>query len=578
MIDSNMVPTKAPGTIFDSLTGGDETLNVRWLTAQDPAYYATLNRPIADVTVRQLVIAKAIDNLQLRLGHDAHFPFISQPRVSSGTSEVDVPLGLIWDLHVSLPKKWENVRLAKIKRLSGENGTTAGYSGRLRFVFTANVQSSTTEVAIFYADYLIDSNLTYQLLRLSISTTVEEAVSINPGEEETVAGFIIFKTMDTTTQSVQDFLDLLEPPTDETDANSDGNFDNPAIYEISDSSPGGPTASDDISLLAISHGTGLLTNSAWNAIPQLDSDIQSWLTSFNYPFDADANRTSSTGIVIPSGLFREFDLTVPAGDQPTGDTSGTFFPVWISRIEKIGTSSTLRFYFATYNVTDAASGGSPSTTAIEFASLDLLQTMTPGMIVEIVPIENLQLEPGVDEYEQHFGRGHVVLSSLWDGTASDVSDFFDGFDVIVDNPQDTEFTRSSTRLCSFGLSRVPKYTPTVGQSRALQGSTSRRTTAIPPSYDNRFVTEQDQGLGNQVDLESTIEPHAALDRYGYAGSLCHKQIKLVVDAELLGSDPTFYDTHVLPRLQVLLGRDPVFGDWWFNGSRNMFYNGDTWMG
>lgn len=575
-----MVPTKAPGTIFSALTGGDSTLNIRWLTNQDPAFFEVLNRPIADLTVRQLVIAKAVDNLQVRLGHDALFPFLVQPRVTSGTTEVDIPIGLIWDFHASLPKKWENIRLAKIKRVSGTNGTTEGYAGSLRLIFTANVENSTTEVGIFYVDYVIDSTLTYQLARLSVLTSAEETVVINPGEAETVAGFIIFKTLDTTDDTVQEFLDLLAPPTDTSDTDSDGYFDNPASYEISDTIPGGAGVTDDYGLLALSHGTGLLTDSAWNAIPELDSDIQSWITSFNYPFDADANRTSTTGIVIPNGLFREFNITVPAGDQPTGDTSGTFFPVWISRLERVGTGSTIRFYFATYNVTDTASGGTPSTTAIEFATLDLVKSSTSGEIVEIVPIENLLLEDGLTEYGQHFGRGHVVLSSLWDGTSSDVDDFYDEVDLIVDSPADTEFSASSTRLSSFGLSRVPKYIPTIGQSRALLGSSSRRTTPVPPSYDNRYVTEQDQGLGNQVDLEAVtgISPHEAIDRYGYSGSLAHAIIKMVVDAELLGSDTTFYDTQVLPRLQVLLGRDPEFGDFWYNGTRLMFFNGDTWQG
>lgn len=576
-----MVPTKAPGTIFSALTGGDPTLNIRWLTSVDPAFYEVLNRPLADLTVRQLVIAKAVDDLQIRLGHDALFPYILQPKVVSGTVEANVPIGLIWDFHASLPKKWENLRLAKIKRISGTNGTTSGYSGRLRLIFTANIENSTTEVAIFSADYVIDSNLTFQQVRLSVVAAPEEASLINPGETETVAGFLIFRTLDLNAEDTQTFLDLVAPPADTSDTNGDGFFDNPAIYEISDSIPGGVAVTDDFSLLSVSHGTGLLTDSAWNAIPQLDSDIQSWITSFNYPFDAAANRTSTIGIVIPNGLFREFDISVPAGDQPTADNSGTFYPVWISRIERIGTGGTaLRFFFATYNVTDLASGGAPSTTAIEFATLDLSKSFIEGEIVEIAPIENLQLQEGLTEFQQHFGRGHVVLSSLWDKTSGDVDDFFAAFDVIVNSPPDTDFSQAATRISSFGLSRVPKYVPTIGQSRALMGSTSRRTTPINPSYDNRYICEQDQGLGNQVDLEAivTITPHDAIDRYGYSGSLAHRMVKLVVEGDLLGSDPTFYDQQILPRLRVLFGRDPAFGDHWYNGTRLMFFNGDTWQG
>lgn len=577
-----MVPTKAPGTLFDALTGGDTTLNIRWLKPLDPVFFEVLNRPLADLTVRQLVIAKAVDTLQVRLGSQALFPFITQPRVASGTDQVDVPLGLIWDFHASLPKKWERLRLAKIKRISGTNGETDGYTGYLRLIFTANVENSATEVAIFSADYHIASDLTYQPVRLTVVESPEESTVVNAGESETVAGFLLFQTLDLDLDLTQDFLDLLAPPEDTTDSDSDGLFDSPAIYEVVDSIAGGAAVTEDFSLLGLSHGTGLLTDSAWNAIPQLDSDIQGWLTTFNFPFDAEANRTSTVGIEIPAGIFREFDLTVPAGDQPTGDETGTFFPVWISRIERVGTGgSQLRLYFSTYNVTDTASDGSPSTTAVEFASMDLLRTYTEGEIVEITPVDDLQLQPGTgEEFQQHFGRGHAVLSSLWDGTTTDIGDFFDAFDSIVDSPADTDFSVGSTRLSSFGLSRVPKYTPTIGQSRALTGSTARRDTPVHPSYDNRFVTEKDQGTGNEIDLESEtgIDPVEAIDRYGYTGGLCHPLVKLVVDGDAVGSDANFYDDQVLPRLRVLLGRDPQFGDFWYNGTRLMFYNGDTWQG
>ncbi len=580
-ISPALVPTKSPGTLFNAFTT-DETLNIRWLVAADPALFEVINRPIADVALRQLVLAKAVDNLQLRLGHQTLFPYVVQPQVSAGTDVVDVPINLIWDIHASLPKKWERLRLAKIKRMSGSNSATDGYSGTLRFIFTANVEGSSTEVAILYADYRIDSNLTFQPVRLKVVSDIEESTVVDPGEEETVSGFLIFKTLDTDVEQVQAFYDLLEPPVDTTDSNSDGLYDNPAIYELIDTVSGGSAVTDDFSTSSLSHGTGLLTDSAWNAIPQLDSDIQSWLTSFNYPFDASANRRSIDNIVIPNGLFREFDIAVPAGDQPTNDSTGTFYPVWITRIERVGTgSSQLRLYFATYNITDSESGGTPSTESVEFATLDLLRSYTDGEIVEVSPIDNLLLEASSDtEFWQHFGRGHVVLSSLWNKTTTEIDDFFDAFDFIVDNPADTEFTQSSTRISSFGLSRVPKYIPTIGQSRALVGSTSRRTSPIYPSDSNRYVCEQDQGLGNQVDLESEsgVTPNSAIDRYGFTGSLTHRCVRLVVDATMLGTDPTFYDTQILPRLRVLFGRDPVFADVWFNGTRFMTYNGDTWIG
>jgi hypothetical protein len=483
----------------------------------------------------------------------------------------------------SLPKKWENLRLAKIKRMSGENSSTNGYDGILRCIFTANVENSSTEVAIFSADYNIDSDLTYQPLRLTVVDSTEESVPIDTTETETVSGFLIFRTLDVDEQDVQAFLDVVAPPTDTTDGNSDGYYDSPAVYEIADSPVGGADVTGDYATAAVSHGTGLLTDSAWNPIPNLDTDIQSWIEAFNYPFDASATLLSTDAITIPIGLFREFDITAPAGDQPTGDTSGLYYPVWISRIERVGsTGNQLRFYFATYNVTDTESGGSPSTVAVEFASMDLFQEYTAGEVVEISPIDNLLLQTGTDsdDFIQHLGRGHVVLSSLWNKTTTDVDDFFDDFSGLTGTPADTEFTLSGTRLSSFGISRVPKYVPTIGQSRALLGSSSRRATPLNPGYDNRYVTELDQGIGDQIDLESQtgITSNSAIERYGYKGSLAHKIVYLVVDATAVGNDPSFYDNEILPRLTILFGRAPAFGDFWYNGTRLMFMNGDSWIG
>jgi hypothetical protein len=578
-----MIPTKSPGSLFSSLTGGDDTLNVRWLVATDPAMFEVLNRPTADVVVRQLVIAKAVDQLQLRLGHQALFPFVVQPIVSSSSAQADVPIGWIWDMHASLPKKWEKVRLAKIKRISGENSTTNGYTGVLRCIFTANVLGSETEVSVLYADYKIDSLLTYQTVRLLAVPSTEESVIIPTGEDETVGGFLMFRTLDADLLTVQDFYNVVAPPTNTTDGDNDGIYDYPAIYEISDMAAGGANVTDDVVTSTLAHGSGLLTDSAWNAIPELNSDIQSWINAFNYPFDSNVNLRSGDNITIPKGLFREFDITVPAGDQPTGDATGTYYPVWLNRIERVDNlSNHLRFYYSTYNVTDTASGGNPSTTAVEFASLDLLRSYASNEIIEIVPINNLILKSSsITNYQQHFGRGHVVLSTLWDKTATDIDDFFDAFLNLVASPTaETMFSLASARLSSFGLSRVPKYVPTIGQSRALLGSTSRRTTPIDPSYDNRYVTELDQGVGNQIDLEAQngITPNSAIDRYGFSGALAHKICRLVIDATQLGTEPAFYDTHVAPRLKVLLGRDPAFGDFWYNGTRLMFYNGDSWQG
>ena len=101
------MPSKAPGTLFSSFVGGDPSLNIRWLTAADPAFFEALNRPLADLAVRQLVLAKSVDTLQLSLGKENLFPFLVGPVVVSGTQEDQLPVKWIWDFHASLPKKWE---------------------------------------------------------------------------------------------------------------------------------------------------------------------------------------------------------------------------------------------------------------------------------------------------------------------------------------------------------------------------------------------------------------------------------------------------------------------------------------
>lgn len=581
VINPSLVPTIAPGGIFTALTT-DDTLNIRWLTATDPVFYEVLNRPHADIVLRQLILAKALDTLSASLGKQTIFPFIIQPKIASGSGDIDVPQNWIWDIHMSLPKKWENLRLAKIKRVSGSNDGSDGYTGVLRLIFTGTEEGSAVETALLYADFTIDSTLTYQLVRMAVVTAVEESTPISPSESETVAGFCIFRTLDTTDLTIQNFLDTVEPPTDISDLDSDGEFDNPAVYELIDSTPGDPAG--DFAATPVSHGTGMLLDSAWNAIPPLDSDIQSWVNAFNYPYDADANRTSTTGVIIPLGMFREFDISVPAGDQPTGDVSGTFYPVWVSRIERTDdTSNDLRFYFATHNVTDTDTGGTPSTEPVEFATLDLSRDMAAGEIVDIMPISNLKLATGADAtlFGQHFGRGHVVLSSVWGATSTAIDDFFDAFALISDDPPDMDFTLAGTRLSSFALSRVPKYSPTIGQAQALFGTAARFTTPVNPSWTNRFVNEKDEGLGNQIDMEAQpgIDPNSAIERFGNAATSIRHCVKLIVDStQVDDSDTTFYDNEVLPRLRILFGRDPIFGDMWYNGTRFMFYNGNTWQG
>lgn len=577
-IPTSAVPTVAPGNLFTTLTTNDN-LTVRWLTATDPCYYAVLNRPITDLLLRELILAKSIDQLNLSVGHQSLFPFVVQAKILYGTVEVDIPAGWIWDLHLSAPTKWENFRLAKIKRISGNNGTS--YTGALRLIFTANEEGSTTETAIFYADYDIDSVLTYQRMRLQVVDNTEEVNTISSGERETVSGFITFRTLDATELLVQAFYNALDPPVAQTDSDSDGYFDSPSVYEVVSTAAGTLASTSDFSFSSMNHGTGLLVDSTYNTIPALDSDVNTWITTFNYPFATSSSLISATSasIVIPSRIFEEFNITAPAGDEPTGDVTGEYYPVWITKIVLVDTDR-LRFYFATHTTDDS----NPSLDAIEFATLDLTKSMAAGRVVPIVPNDDLLGATGSDEslYHQHFGRGHVLLSSIWDGTDTTVDDFFDAFALLAGG--EAEFTQSTTRLGTFAISRVPKFVPTRGQSQALAGSGSRRSTPIAPSSDNLYVTEQDYGLGSQVDLEaqSGVTSHVAIGRYGNAASLVHPMVYLCIDHSKIptGSETgasTFYDDHILPRLTALFGHTPSFGDIWYDGTSWLIHNGDSWQ-
>ena len=572
-INPNLIPTIDPGTLFSRLTS-DESLVIRWITAIDPVYFDTLNRPIADLAMRQLILAKTLDIINIRLGHQALFPYLIQPYVTSGSLTDEVPLGWIWDMHPSMPKKWELLRLAKIKRVSGTNASgSTDYTGKLRLVFTANQIGSSVEVSIFQVDYQIDSDLTYQIAQIDIPNSTEESNPISPSEAETVSGWVTFRTLDITDATVQAFLDLLAPPIGTED--SGGEYPNPTVYEIVDSDPGGPLNPSDFDPLAISHGSGVLTVSAWNPIPQMDSDIETWLLAFNYPWDVEASLQSSThpSIVVPFAIFREFNIVAPASDRPTGDATGDYYPVYLSGIERLDASANqIKFIFSTFAVDPK------STTPVEFATMTLSRDYSPDRLVPIVPENNLFPAYASDDFQQGFGLGFAVLSSVWGATTTEIDDFFDLFKSIIDDPPVAAFTEATGRISSFGISRVPDTIPTVGESEALRGS---MFPTYPPDDDNRYVVEKDQGKGSAVDFRvSTDLPvdkrtNPDIEPIGYTGALAHRAVWLIVDSA--GGNHDYFDD-IEPRLAILLGRNPAFGDFWWDGTRLKFYNGDTWVG
>ena len=578
-IPANKIPLVTPGQLFSQLTTND-AFAIRWITADDPVYFEAANRPIADAIVQGWVLARSLDQVALRISHQNLFPFLVQAQVENGLITTNLPISWIWDMHVSMPAKWENVRLAKIKRVSGANATD--YTGKLRLVFMANEEGSTTEVAIFQADYAIDgttAGLTYQKVRVSIPTASEESNPIPTGESQTIDGFITFRTLDPVTDAtVSDFLDTVPPPVSTTDANSDGEYDTPAEYELADEPAGSSSVTNDYTLTGLSHGTGLLVDSATNALSPVDSDIANFIAALNFPFDATSTlqSVSHPGIIIPVGLFNEFNVVAPAGDEPTGDTSGEFFPVWISKIvrDDAATVDTFQIRLSTYNVE------SPSTSSVEFAQLTLQRDFDSGRIVTVTPLVHLfpAQDVGDENWMQGFGKGHVVLSSKWGSTTDEVNNFFDAIAAVTDDPPEVLFSKATTRVGSWGVSRVSQHAPTKGQSAALHGTLGDTT---PPTATNRFVVESDQGAGTTVDFETStdlaaeIRVNADIERYGYTGSLVHKAFKLVVNSDGVEHD---YDTDILPRIELLLGRSPIMFDEWFDGTVKKFYDGDKWIG
>jgi hypothetical protein len=454
------------------------------------------------------------------------------------------------------------------------NGTSgADYTGLIRLIFTAQEQGSTTEISVAQADFRIDSDLTYQIVRFSVPAVGTEPAVLPAGEVETVGGFVTFRTLPTTDAGVTAFYDVVSPPADTT-TDSSGLFITPRVVEINDSLPGGSGVSNDFDFVALAHGTGLLTLSAWNPIPSVDSTVSTWINTFNYPFESQASLQDSSGlgITIPTGLFKEFDLVAPAGDEPTGDVSGNFFPVWIGRIVRQDSgANSLKIYFSTFNVE------APSIVPVEFATLTLTRTATASTRLAILPENGLFPTQGSADWMQGFGKGHVVLSDLWQTNPTTITDFFDRFVSIIDDPPQAIFTKEATRVSSYGLSRVPSNAPTNGQAEALLGS---RAGVSDPNSANRYIVELDQGLGTQVDfatasslpLEKRENPD--IERFGWMGSLAHRIIRMCVNTD--GSSHE-YEADVLPRLQILLGRDPAFGDFWWDGVTLKFFNGDTWV-
>lgn len=558
-IDPSLIPLVTPGNAF-SVLSQSKSLAVRFLTAKDPHFFDTYNRPTGDLTVRQLILAKSIDQLGVRISHQANFPFLNPATVDVATNSLSLPISWIWDMHIAIPDTWQDLRLARLQRFSGDNDITDGsFTGVIRFVFTASMVGSSAEVGLFYVDYQIDSDLTYQVRDIKPATISEDGNPISSNQHDTIAGFITFRTIDVDDNA--DFFAALVPPDITGGTSSDIS---PIDYEISDSVAGGPSVTDDFSNVVVSHGTGLLTVSSYNVVPPIGVDENSVLSALNYPFRSDTNLVSNDlKSTVPTLLFDQFIITAPMGNR--SDSLEENYSVYLSRVRRLDDSANeLQFVFSTNNTII----GSTSDSLIEFASITLSRDGSPGDILEITPLNNLRdnIDASAELFYQNFGSGFVKLSSAW-STNTAIEDFFDSFTGIIDEPADRFF---NAKLNEFAVHRTPLNIPTIGEAQALSGSTARRNVPLFPSDDNRYVTEQDQGLGEEVDF-SEFKENSDIASTGWSGSLLTKSVVLQINT---ANDAKYdYESDILPRLKKLFGRNPLHGDEWFDGSSFKRYDG-----
>ena len=236
IIDPSLVPDIPTSDLFSRLL--DEDLSIRWLTINDPNFYQALNRPISDVELRQLIIAKALGQALSDTAARQQYPFLIQPEVDGNTEQVNVPPQIITDLLVSIPSDHRDFRLVRIDRISGD-----GTDGVIRFIFGAT-DGDNNDVAIAFADYDIDNNKDIQIKNLQAANAVDVPSFTIASNLDQFFGRIIFSTRET--DAISSFLVQI--------ANSGS-----GQYNIIDTD-----AADD-RVKAISFGTGLLTSTVWNS-------------------------------------------------------------------------------------------------------------------------------------------------------------------------------------------------------------------------------------------------------------------------------------------------------------------------
>jgi len=538
-IDPDLVPSVSISDIFDELVTNND-YSVRWLTGIDPLYFDVYNRPISDMAMRQLIMAKALTNLSYRLNHQSNFPFVETPVVINGSETVNLP-SLMWDMHVTLLGSWTNLRLAKVARMSGVNGSSP--TGRIRFIFTADRNS--VETHLFYVDYTINTTMTYQLDRINAVDMSWTTPNIPSNEEATINGYVIFKTLDVDDSVMAGFVSLVAPPESASagDYGSDSDYDDPAVYAVADNTIG------TIFGATINHGSGIVTSSAFNISVPTDTTIEPWLEAFNFPFNVSATRRSITPIVttIPSLLFAELNINAP-DDQKA----------WISRIVRNDTPQSATFYLSTTGY---------DSTVVEFAYFTITPTDDYKDEITVYPYETLY-DTTTSGQMQGFGNGRGILGPAF-GT-SEITDFFTALDTISDSPAILYFSQDATLLSMLALSLSSTTVPTSDMFDASSG------TSGTPSSTNKYVTEADSGRGDTVSLADEFGHVSGISNTGYMQTRIQRLVDLSID-----HTGTFTQDQLTERLKYLFGlessEDFEFGMMWFNGTSLNFFTGSEWI-
>lgn len=219
MINPNLVPLVAASDLFNDFVNGS-SIKIRSLTPADPIYYQTLNRPLNDLSVRQLIMAKTISNSDQVLNYRLRYPYLVQPKITGS----NIPLGLIWDMKARIPSDYYNLRVAYVVRIDGTNpatwlGASTPYTGTLRFVFAANRDGDPADYQMFHADYNINNTAELQRSRFSPIYTSLYGTLVNPTTvdatiADNIAGQVTFSTLDQDDVVVRSFYDAV-PPTGE---------------------------------------------------------------------------------------------------------------------------------------------------------------------------------------------------------------------------------------------------------------------------------------------------------------------------------------------------------------------------